>query len=504
MYPSTTAFVTLSLSCRLPLYIDPLPPSNDFDRPTDSFALSENYSSTDLEPTSYLTTPQADQSLASALSGNTKDNPDSTNADEGCSSLTVPQDEDRTSHGSRSSTAFATPLTGMTPTSSDKEDGSEATSRESTLNRSSKGRYRYSREISPEEHNLIVQGLHEMEKESSSSPAAKIRTPSFDRLQLPSGSDHNMEKSDDMSCTSTLTGSQSSLVNDNGSKTTPQQSLLHPPPLGSVAIGFHSKTSTASPKVTKHEAKFNGKKHGHVPEMSLSNVSINGDGKRFSKSESWELWPGVGVVDSASISGGDPSGPVLSSASTPTAVPHQDGGRTDVYLKGIYHGDVEEEKHSAGSGSLPDYYSSSPSSHPADPPPPYDSSHTVFDARVLPSWQATTSGATRRDVGGSRPYHSSDRNGTSDAPPERRQLPVGLPTTSTSTGIRSNGAVPGMEGDSAQLKPKSSLPKRLSLIDRQCSSPEQYYSPMNRKLYVYAMCRKLMSGESAKAGIPEW
>ena len=451
---------------RLPLYIDPLPRSAHFRRPTDSFTFSENLDDmTEHDSTTALSTPQVERSLAEHSSSG--DITDSTNVDG--SSLTVPHDEDKTSHGSRPSTAFATPKTGMTPTSSENGDGSEATSRESTLNRSTKSVERRFRDQSPEEHNVMSQQSSEREGESNS--PTSISTPSFDRLQLPT-LDRPLEKSDNLSCTSTLTGSHGSLfLNDNGSRQAngtqhEQQQQTTQDHVNSLGINFNSKTKTASPRITKHEAKFNGN-NGQTPTSSvasLSNFSINNaDDVKSDRSESWELWPGNHVIDSASLSDKSHPPPFSSSATTNGENPpcysrqHTEDktseDRTNQYVgKANANGEIEEERHSAGSGSFTNsHLDHLPPSDSQDQPPPY---HTIFDAHTLSSDSKDLDSST-----GTRPHHSSTggyRPNEMTSSTGGRQLQRNL----------SNGSVPW---------------KKLSLLEQESSSPEQYYSPMSRK-----------------------
>ena len=227
--------------CRLPLYLDPLPKSIHFGPPTDSFIYSENFNNDTDVDTTYISlrTSQADDG-----GGDTTDSATNTEGP----SLTVPQEEDKVSQGSgRSSTAFATPKTGMTPTSSENEADSkdekrwsgtstEGSNRNGTLNHVSVGVDYQVVEQSSQEQGAMVPTSSEGERESNS--LASISTPSLDRLQLPTV-DRPLEKSDDHSC-STLTGSQGSLLlNDSTSKTTNLQQSSTNSSLGPIA--FNSK-----------------------------------------------------------------------------------------------------------------------------------------------------------------------------------------------------------------------------------------------------------------------
>ena len=457
------------------------------------------------------------------------------------SSLTVPHDDDKVSHGSRPSTAFATPKTGMTPTSSDHDEGSEATSRDSTLNRHVKSSDLHSHELSPEQVFSEAEGkFSEVERESSepdreSSSPTSVSTPSFDRLQLPV-LDKPLEKSDDFSCTSTLTGSQGSLLlNDNGSRTNShnhhhhQQQPALPNPENRLGISFYSKTKTASPRMTKHEATFNsvngavGMAKGQRASTgltSLANISINnGDGDRDeratrdAKSESLEVWTGNQVIDSAAISSRSTSCAVSSSVSTSAEYPPHlrqvpsmmNENRTDRYTNAASaNGEVEdeeEEKHSAGSGSFSNtHLENSNSSNVCTDPPPYSiSNHTIFDAHRLPPYSPPTSQSTATmsnkrmvDIGAisgtsqtnySPPSGTGNRSAGGGGSYHRHSNPRTSNGRLVPTGTKSNGGIPSRkEGMSSR---KFSLPKRLSLEDHEGISPERFYSPMSRKSLHY-------------------
>lgn len=419
--------------------------------PTDSFTYSENYNDTDFDTTASLQTPQADHS-----SGDTTDS--AINA-EG-SSLTVPQEDDKVSHGSRSSTAFATPKTGMTPTSSENEAdakdekrwsgaSTEGSSRNSTLNRPSSGVDGHVHEQSPDEHGAMAPSLSEGERESNS--LASISTPSLDRLQLPIV-DRPLEKSDEHSC-STLTGSQGSLLlNDNGTKTTNlQQSSTNNSSLGSTT--FNSKTATASPRVTKAVAKPSGvtnQDHSSRAYMSINNPDV----KRYSNGGNEHVWPAVDVISSATF--------------TNTSGIH----RTDSHeIASAINGVLEEESHSAGSGSFSSTLvdTVTASDHIHSPPPPYDyHQHTVFNAHTVPS-----------DDDQFRPHHSTI---SSTGVSTRNEQPPAYTGTSTS---RSNGMVSRFE-QAEQKGKKIFVPRQLSLVDQERSSPEQYNHPMSRKYCIAA------------------
>lgn len=424
----------------------------NFGPPTDSFTYSENYNDTDLDTTASLSlqTPLADHS-----GGDTTDS--ATNA-EG-SSLTVPQEDDKVSHGSRSSTAFATPKTGMTPTSSENEadtkdekrwsGGSiEGSSRDSTLNHPSSGVDEQVQEQSPEEHVAVAPPSSEGERESNS--LASISTPSLDHLQLPTV-DRALEKSDDHSC-STLTGSQGSLLlNDSAPKM--QQSSTNSSSLGSIA--FNSKTATASPRVTKAVAKPSGirnQEHSSQAYMSINNPDV----KRYTNGGDENVWPGVDVISSATFAN--------------TSRVH----RIDSHeIASAINGVLEEESHSAGSGSFSSTLvdTVTTSDHIHSPPPPYVyHEHPVFNAHMVPS-----------DDGQFRPHHSTI---SSTGVSTRNEQPPAYAGASTN---RSNGMVPRYE-QAEQRGKKGFMPRQLSLVDQERSSPEQYYSPMSRK---YCMVDKI-------------
>ena len=439
-----------------------------FGPPTDSFTYSENFDDTDLDTMASLQTPHADHS-----GGDTTDS--ATNA-EG-SSLTVPQEEDKVSHGSRSSTAFATPKTGMTPTSSENEadskDASTEGSRNSTLNRALGCVDGQVHEQSPQEHGAMVPSSSEGERESNS--LASISTPSLDRLQLPTV-DRPLEKSDDHSC-STLTGSQGSLLNENAPKATNLQQSSTNSSLGPIV--FNSKTATASPRITKAVAKPTGvTNQGH---SSRAYMSINNpDVKRYSNGDGEHGWPADDVISSATFAN-RPSPPISSSSmSTNEKYPQQSTGGVDRIdshkIAGAINGVLEEESHSAGSGSfsstLVDTVISS--NHIHSPPPPYDypHQHTVFNAHTVPSHD-----------GRFQPYHSTISS-TGDS--THSELPPVYTSTGTSSN-RSNGMVSRFE-QAEQKGKKIFMPRQLSLADQERSSPEQYYAPMSRK---YCMAVKL-------------
>lgn len=447
---------------RLPLYLDPLPKTH-FGPSTDSFTYCENLNDTDLDTTASLQTPQPNHSSG----GDTTDS--ATNA-EG-SSLAVPQEEDKFSHGSRSSTAFATPKTGMTPTSSENEADSkdekrwsgvstEGSSKNSTLNRTLGGMDGQALDQSPQDQGAVVPTSSEGTRESNS--LASISTPSLDRLQLPTV-DRPLEKSDDHSC-STLTGSQGSLLlNDSAPKATNLQPSSTNGSLG--PIGFNSKTATASPRVTKAVAKPTGvtdQDHSNRAYVSINNPDVmNGDGDHG--------WPAGDVVSSAAFTN-RPSPPVSSSSAE--KYPQQSTGGVDRIdsheVAGAINGVLEEESHSAGSGSfsstLVDTVNSS--NHIHSPPPPYEyhDQHTVFNAHMVPSHD-----------GHFPPYHSTINSAGVSTHGE--QPPVYTSTGTSSN--RSNGVVPRFE--QADQKGKTLMPRQLSLADQERSSPEQYYSPMSRK-----------------------
>ena len=451
----------------------------------DSIAFSENYNDADFDLTTSLQTPQAELSLAdhSADDANDLANIDG-------SSLTVPHEEDKFSHGSRSSTAFATPKTGLTPTSSENDEdmkegkrwsgvsteGSEGASGDSTLNPSGltdkKGR---AREQSPEEHNAIVQQSSEAEMESSS--PTSVSTPALDRLHLPLPDKH-FEKSDDLSCTSTLTGSQGSLLfNDNGPKTNSQQEQQSA--MNSISINFLSKTSTASPRMTKAEAKFSGKgdrKQQYLARTAHANIAINNaDDEGHPHSEGWTVEP---VVNSAALSR-EHSPLALPSASKNQEHPHQSTSKTDrtePYMIAGTNSELEEESHSAGSGSFSkmhlDWLMTDPTHSPS-----YNHKHMVFDAhRISPGYLRQPPTGDEMDSSlHYRPHHSSSTGATANCE---------QPITATGTlSSRSNGTVPRLV-ETERKSHKSFLPGSLS-IDHEHSSPEQYYSPMGGK---YCVC----------------
>ena len=433
-----------------------------FGPPTDSFTYSDNFNDTDLDTTASLQTPQADHS-----SGDTTDS--ATNA-EG-SSLTVPQDEDKVSHGSRSSTAFATPKTGMTPTSSENEADSkdaptEGSSRNSTLNRASGDVDEQEHEQSPQEHDAVMPMSSEGERESNS--LASISTPSLDRLQLPMV-DRPLEKSDDHSC-STLTGSQGSLLlNENAPKATNLQQSSTNSSLGPIA--FNSKAATASPRVTKAVAKPTGiTNQGHSSRVYMS---INDpDVERYSNGDGEHGWPTGDVISSATFTN-RPSPPVSSSSmSTNEKYPQQSTSGVDRIdsheMAGAVNGVLEEESHSAGSGSFSSTLVDS-RNHIHSPPPPYDyHQHTVFNAHTVPPHD-----------GHFQPYHSTI---SSTGVSTRNELPPAYTSTGASSN-RSNGMVPRFE-QAEQKGKKIFMPRQLSLADQERSSPEQYYSPMSRKYCI--------------------
>lgn len=449
----------------------------------DSFACSEAFDDTDTDPTASVPTPLADQNGGEIR--------DITNADG--SSLTVPQDDDKVSHGSRPSTAFATPKTGMTPTSSENE-GSDSTSRDSTLNRSTKHVDRHSHELTPEESKAMsVRQSNEIERDSNS--PTSISTPSFDHLQLPA-LDRPLEKSDNLSC-STLTGSQGSLLlSENVPKLNlqlhQQQQQRTQNPVNGLDVDFLPKTSTAMPRTTKLGEKFDGSASTAGKIMfglsqssgyaSISNVSINNaDDVGRTRNESC----GNIIVDPAAILS-RPSQPV--STSTPTnseLSPQQDKvdkmldfgiGRTypPLYTQVDTNGEFDEESHSAGSGSFTNaHLDNLPSTNPSHiHSSPYNSyhTHTVFDTHTLPSLLQD---------GTCRPYHSStsssSNNPTEELTMDGWQLPVSMPSS------LSNGMVPRFEKMGHKSRDRQSQLKKLSLLDREGSSPEQYYSPMNSK-----------------------
>ena len=390
-------------------------------------------------------------------------------------SLTVPQEEDKVSHGSRSSTAFATPKTGMTPTSSENEADSkdekrwsgvstEGSNRNGTLNHVSVGVDGQVVDQSSQEQGAMVPTSSEGERESNS--LASISTPSLDRLQLPTV-DRPLEKSDDHSC-STLTGSQGSLLlNDSASKTTNLQQSSTNSSLGPIA--FNSKTATASPRVTKAVAKPTGVTTNH---MSINNTDVNGDGAH--------AWPADDVISSAAFTN-RPSPPVSSSSmSAKEKYPQRSTSGADRInshheIAGSINGMMEEESHSAGSGSfsstLVDTVTST--NRIRSPPPPYElhNQHTVFNAHTAPP---------PSHDGQFQPYHSTiSSTGVSTS---SEQLP-GYTSTGTSSNSRSNGIVPRFE--QAEQKGKMLMPRQLSLADQERSSPEQYYSPMSRKFILH-------------------
>ena len=465
------------------MYIDPQPRSSHFGIHCDSFACSETFDETDPDPTASVPTPLAERSLALDQSGG--EITDTTNADG--SSLTVPQDDDKVSHGSRPSTAFATPKTGMTPTSSENE-GSDTTSRDSTLNRSTKCVEGHSRELTSIEDNAIsVQQSSEAERHSNSSTS--ISTPSFDHLQLPA-LDRPLEKSDNLSCSSTLTGSQGSLLqSENGPKANSQlhqQQQWIQNPVNGVGIDFLSKTSTALPR-TKAQFSEGVSTAGMVTHdpasqspgyASTSNISIN-NADDMGCTASW----GDVIVNSAAISCKS-SRPVSTSTPTNSELSSQQetvdktaaiGNATSTcrtypprYTQVDTNSELDEESHSAGSGSFTkahfDNFVPSTNCH-VHPPPYHHHTHTVFDAHTLPSLPDGTC----------RPPHSSTNSTSSsnvltgEMTADGRQLPGSLPSS------LSNGMVPGFEKRGR---------KKLFLPDRDGGSPEQYYSPMNGK-YIY-------------------
>ena len=368
----------------------------------------------------------------------------------------------------------------MTPTSSENEAdakdekrwsgvSTEGSSRNSTLNRPSNGVDGQMHEQSPDEHGAIAPQSNEGERESNNS-LASISTPSLDRLQLPTP-DRPLEKSDDHSC-STLTGSQGSLLlNDNASKTTNLQQGSANSSLGPIT--FNSKTATASPRVTKAVAKASGvanQDQNHLPSSGHAFVSINStDTERYSNGGQ-RAWSPDEVINSATFSS-RPFPPVSSSVSTNERYPQQSTTATDrtdshEIASVAIDGELEEESHSAGSGSFSStLVDTITNNNHTIPPPPYNH-HTVYDAHTL-----------LPDGGNIRPHHS---NAISTGISTRDERPPATGTTSSSS--RSNGMVPRFE-QAEQKGKKMFLPRKLSLVDQEWSSPdlEQYYSPMSRK-----------------------
>ena len=359
----------------------------------------------------------------------------------------------------------------MTPTSSENEADSkdekrwsglstEGSSRNGTLNHISVGVDGQVLKQSSQEQGAMIPSSSEGERESNS--LASISTPSLDRLQLPIV-DRPLEKSDDHSC-STLTGSQGSLLlNDNAPKASSTNSGLGP-------ITFNSKTGAASPRVTKAMAKPTGVTANH---MSINNTDV----MRYSNGDGAHAWPADDIISSAAFSN-RPSPPVSSSSmSAKEKYPQQitsGAGRINSHeIAGAINGVLEEESHSAGSGSfsstLVDTVTSS--NHIRSPPPPYEfhDQHTVFNAHTVPS----------SHDGQFRPYHSTiSSTGVSTS---SEQSPVYTSTGASSN--RSNGIVPRFE--QAEQKGKVFMPRQLSLADQERSSPEQYYSPMSRKFILH-------------------
>lgn len=363
----------------------------------------------------------------------------------------------------------------MTPTSSENEADSkdekrwsgvstEGSSRNSTLNRTSDGTDGQVFEQSPQGQDAMMPTSSEGERESNS--LASVSTPSLDRLQLPTV-DRPLEKSDDHSC-STLTGSQGSLLlNENAPKTTNMQQSSTNNSLGPIA--FNSKTASASPRVTKAMAKPTG-----VTNQDYSSRAINnGDLKRYPNGGSDHRWPADDVISSAAFTS-RPSPPVSSSSLTANEryPPQSTGGedRTDFHvIAGAINGVLEEESHSAGSGSfsstLIDNVNSS--NHIHSPPPPYEyhNEHIVFSAHTVPS----------AHDGHFRPYHSTM---SSTGVSTHNEQPPTYTSTGTSSN-RSNGMVSRFE--QAEQKGKMLMPRQLSQAEQERSSPDQYYLPMSRK-----------------------